>query len=185
MGHPVLRARALPIPPGEIASPGVQRLIDDMFETMREYSGIGLAAPQVHQSLRVFVAGLREGPITDPLGDDADMPLVALVNPEVTVDGDETESSWEGCLSIPDMRGLVPRPTRVRVRALDRTGSPVEFAASGFPARVLQHERDHLNGVLFFDRMVSLESLTYMDEYRRHWMEADDEDDDDEESEDG
>ena len=185
MGHPVLRAKALPISPTEVASPGVQRLIDDMFETMQEYAGIGLAAPQVHQPLRLFVAGLRESPVADLITDDEDMPYVALVNPEISVDGDEIESGWEGCLSIPDIRGLVSRPARIRVRALDRTGRPLEFGASGLPARVLQHELDHLDGILFFDRMRSFESLSYMDEYRRHWATDDDDDDDDDGDENG
>jgi len=181
MGHPVLRAKALPIPPSEIAAPGVQQLIDDMFETMEEYAGIGLAAPQIHQPLRVFVAGLREGPLTDLMSDDEDMPRVALVNPEISPAGEEIESNWEGCLSIPDVRGLVPRPTLVRVRAFDRTGRPLEFTASGLPARVLQHELDHLDGILFVDRMPSFESLTFMEEYRRHWVETDEDDDEEDE----
>ena len=184
MGHPILRAKALPVPQGEIASPGVQGLIDDMFETMREYSGIGLAAPQVHQPLRIFVAGVREAGSTAPFTDDEDMPLVVLVNPEIVPEGDETESGWEGCLSIPDIRGIVPRAARIVVRAFDRTGRPVEFAATGLPARVLQHEHDHLDGILFFDRMRSFESLSYMDEYRRHWA-TDEDDDDDDDDDDG
>ena len=152
-----------------------------MFETMEEYAGIGLAAPQIHQPLRVFVAGLREGPLTDLMSDDEDMPRVALVNPEISPAGEEIESNWEGCLSIPDVRGLVPRPTLVRVRAFDRTGRPLEFTASGLPARVLQHELDHLDGILFVDRMPSFESLTFMEEYRRHWVETDEDDDEEDE----
>jgi peptide deformylase len=179
MGHPVLRARALPIPPAQIRTPSVQKLIDDLFETMREYSGIGLAAPQVHESVRIFVAGLRR---TDEIGDmeaDDDMPLVALINPEIALAGSETdvEEGWEGCLSIPDVRGMVPRAREVRVSAYDRTGRKMEFSAKGLPARVIQHEYDHLDGVLFFDRMTSLDTLTFMDEYQRYWA-KDDEDDD-------
>lgn len=174
LGHPVLRARALPIPPSEIASPRIQQLVDDMFETMREYGGIGLAGPQVHEPVRVFVAGLRAAPVGPELTDDEDMPLMALVNPEIELVGVPVDAGWEGCLSIPDIRGLVPRAAEVRVRAFDRTGKPIEFAARGLPARVIQHEHDHLNGILFFDRMTSLESLTYMDEYRRYWARDDD-----------
>jgi peptide deformylase len=175
MGHPVLRAKALPVPASDIGSPAVQTLIDDMFETMREYEGIGLAAPQVHQSLRLFVAGLRPGRLADELDGESEMPFVALINPELTLVGDPDHRGWEGCLSIPDIRGLVPRAPAVRVRALDRTGRQVEFTAHGLPGRVIQHETDHLDGVLFFDRMQTFESLTFMDEYRRHW--AKDEDD--------
>ena len=167
MGHPILRAKALPVPPDQILTAPVQRLIDDMFETMREYSGIGLAAPQVHSGLRVFVAGLREGDIGQAVPDDGEMPFMALINPELTLVGEANHEGWEGCLSIPDIRGLVPRAPGVRVQAYDRAGKQVSFTASGLPARVIQHENDHLDGVLFFDRMRSFESLAYLEEYRR------------------
>jgi peptide deformylase len=171
MGHPVLRAKTQPVPPSEIRHPRIQQLIDDMFETMREYSGIGLAAPQVHEGLRLFVAGVRaaDGNAIE-LTDDTDMPFIALVNPEVTPVSSEVISGWEGCLSIPDIRGLVPRADRIHVKAYDRQGRAVELEAQGLPARVIQHETDHLDGVLFFDRMASFESLTFNDEYRRYWM---------------
>lgn len=175
MGHPVLRARALSIPPSEIASPRVQRLIDDLFETMREYAGIGLAAPQVHESVRLFVAGLRAAPAAGEVLEDAEMPMVTMINPEVTLVGEPTTEGWEGCLSIPDIRGLVPRAHEIRVHAYDRTGRRVSMTARGLPARVIQHETDHLDGVLFFDRMDSFESLAFMDEYRRFWTEHEDE----------
>jgi peptide deformylase len=175
LGHPVLRAKALPIPPEVIPSPQIQRLIDDMFETMREYSGIGLAGPQVHEGLRVFVAGMRAADLPEVMADGEDMPLVALVNPEITPVGVDAASGWEGCLSIPDIRGLVPRASEISVRAYDRTGRRVSFTATGFPARVIQHEADHLDGVLFFDRMKTFESLTFLDEYRRYWTEDEDE----------
>lgn len=174
LGHPVLRSRAQALEPGAITSPRVQRLIDDMFDTMREYSGVGLAAPQVHEGIRLFVAGLEPGPIGAEIAGHDEMPLMALVNPEVTLVGKPIELGWEGCLSIPDIRGRVPRAPEVRVKALDRTGAPIEFTAKGFPARVIQHEHDHLDGVLFFDRMSSLESLTYLEEYDRYWVRHDD-----------
>jgi peptide deformylase len=181
MGHPVLRAKALPVTPSQIRSAGVQRLIDDMFETMREYAGIGLAAPQVHQNVRIFVAGVRpvaEGERIEAMNADENMPFVVVINPEITPIGETTEEGWEGCLSIPDIRGLVPRAKDIRVQAYDRRGERVTFTASGLPARVIQHETDHLDGVLFFDRMKSLGSLTFMDEYRRFWTEADEDDED-------
>jgi len=167
MGHPILRAKALPVPPDQIPKAPVQRLIDDMFETMREYSGIGLAAPQVHSGLRVFVAGLREGDVGQAVPDDGEMPFMALINPELTLVGEPADEGWEGCLSIPDIRGLVPRAPAVRVQAFDRAGKRVSFTASGLPARVIQHENDHLDGILFFDRMRSFESLAFLEEYRR------------------
>ena len=167
MGHPVLRAKARPIEPAEIGTPRIQQLIDDMFETMREYQGVGLAAPQVHQSLRLFVAGFAadedEGQRT------VRVPLMALINPEITPIGQETVEDWEGCLSIPDIRGRVHRAVQIAVRAFDRQGKRVELKATGFTARVIQHETDHLDGVLFFDRMTSFESLTFLEEFGRYW----------------
>jgi peptide deformylase len=184
MGHPVLRAKARPVDPAEILSPSFQKLIDDMFETMREYSGIGLAAPQIHESVRLFVAGLRPSRLTGEMSDDNEMPFVAIINPEITpvaspgAEKIEIVEDWEGCLSIPDIRGKVPRPKSIKVRAFNREGKRVEMQASGLPARVIMHETDHLDGVLFFDRMQSLDTLTYLDEYGRYWRE--DEDDADE-----
>jgi len=161
MGHPVLRTRTPPLDPAEITSPSIQRLIDDLFETMREYHGIGLAGPQVHESLRLFVAGVDEP--------DASLPPVVMINPEIEPVGSTVDEDWEGCLSIPDLRGKVTRLAEIRVRALDRHGNPLQMTASGLPARVIQHETDHLDGVLFLDRMESFDSLTFLDEYARYW----------------
>jgi peptide deformylase len=161
MGHPVLRTPARPLTPTEIREAGTQRLIDDMIETMHEYSGIGLAAPQVHEGLRLFIAGFEtEG---------GKLRVVPLVNPEITPVGDVIEEDWEGCLSIPDLRGRVLRAREVSVKALDRRGKPVEMMLEGFPARVVQHETDHLDGILFLDRMKSMESLTFLEEFGRYW----------------
>jgi peptide deformylase len=175
MGHPVLRSKAKPVPPAEIRSARIQRLIDDMFETMREYSGIGLAGPQVHEGARIFVAGIRdaEGPAEELSGEA--MPLVAIVNPQITMIGERVEEGWEGCLSIPDIRGLVPRAHDITVDAFDRKGHRIQFTARGLPARVIQHETDHLDGVLFVDRMRSFETLTFMEEYQRYWTKHEDE----------
>ena len=161
MGHPVLRKKARAIDRGEIKSPNVQRLIEDMIETMVEYHGVGLAAPQVHEDLRIFVALLDEDP-------GAESEAVAIINPEIVAATEEKEEGWEGCLSIPDIRGMVPRFTDITVRALDRTGKKIELSLKKFPARVAQHETDHLDGVLFFDRMTSMQSLTFLDEYSRY-----------------
>ncbi|MFL2434477.1 peptide deformylase [bacterium] len=161
MGHPVLRKRTALIQPDDINTSSMQRLIDDMFDTMNEYIGIGLAAPQVHQELRLFVAG-----VDDP---DSTMQPVVMMNPEIEVLDDEKEEDWEGCLSIPDIRGRVSRAKNIRVRFLDRHGKLQQLTATGFPARVIQHETDHLNGVLFVDRMTSFESLTFLEEYGRYW----------------
>jgi peptide deformylase len=170
MGHPVLRAKARPLEKAEIRGAIVQKLIDDMMDTMREYHGVGLAAPQIHESLRLFVAALDHA--SDDDDDDeteaTDEPI-AIINPEITVVGAEVVEDWEGCLSIPDIRGRVPRAREIRVRGLDRKGDRIEINAHDFPARVIQHETDHLDGVLFFDRMKAFQSLTFLDEYSRYW----------------
>ena len=167
MGHPVLRARAKALEKADIRTAAIQKLIDDMFETMREYHGVGLAAPQVHESVRLFVAVLDSGDGDDDREREPPEPI-AIVNPEIAVVDPAIVEDWEGCLSIPDIRGRVPRAHEIRVRALDRDGGRIELRAHGFPARVIQHETDHLDGVLFFDRMKSFESLTFLDEYARY-----------------
>src|SRR5262245_22466695 len=160
MGHPVLRERARPIDKSEIKDPFFQKLIDDMIDTMHEYHGVGLAAPQVHEGLRLFVALLDDDP--DSKGE-----AIAIINPEIIPNASDTREGWEGCLSIPDIRGMVPRFTDITVVALDRQGKKIELKLKDFPARVAQHETDHLDGVLFFDRMVSMQSLTFLEEYSR------------------
>jgi len=166
MGHPVLRERARPLTKSDLRNPLVQKLIDDMMDTMHEYHGVGLAAPQVHEGLRLFVGLLEEepGPDTEP---------TALVNPEIVPNATATEEGWEGCLSIPDIRGMVPRFTDITVKALTREGKDIELRLKNFAARIAQHETDHLDGVLFFDRMTSMQSLTYLDEYSRYHAKED------------
>jgi peptide deformylase len=168
MGHPVLRERARPLDKSDIKSAAIQKLIDDMIDTMHEYHGVGLAAPQVHEGLRVFVALLDEDP-------DAKSEAAVIINPEIAHNGSAIEEGWEGCLSIPDIRGMVPRYTEIRLKALDRTGRTIELPLKNFPARVAQHETDHLDGVLFFDRMKSFNTLTFLDEYSRFWAKDTDE----------
>ena len=160
MGHPVLRERARPISKSDLRDPLMQKLIDDMIDTMHEYHGVGLAAPQVHEGLRLFVALLDDEP--GPKSE-----ATVIINPEIVPSGSK-EDGWEGCLSIPDIRGMVPRFTEIAVSAHDRHGKLLELRLKNFPARVVQHETDHLDGVLFFDRMTSMQSLTYLDEYSRY-----------------
>ena len=167
MGHPVLRQRGRPIEKSELSGAPIQKLIDDMLDTMREYSGVGLAAPQVHASVRLFVALLEEDP-------DAGTGATVLVNPEIVPSTGTKEDGWEGCLSIPDIRGMVPRFTDITMKALDREGRSLELRLKDFAARVAQHEADHLDGVLFLDRMRSMESLTFLDEYSRFHAKDDD-----------
>ncbi len=163
MGHPVLRKPAREVQPSEIRSASFQQLIDDMFETMEEYAGIGLAAPQVHEGVRLFVAGY------DTEDGDPGFPRIALVNPVITVVDDTQVEDWEGCLSIPEIRGRVPRAREIKVAAYDRAGKKIEMKARNYIARVIQHETDHLDGVLFVDRMTSLETLAYMEEFGKYW----------------
>jgi peptide deformylase len=168
LGNPVLRKFAEPVPVEEINGQAIQRLIHDMVETMREYGGVGLAAPQVHQSLRVMVIEELNGP--ERGGDNEATPLQALINPELSIVSDELYEDWEGCLSIPDLRGKVSRYLEVRVQAFNGLGRPLDFRARHFHARVIQHEHDHLMGKVFLDRMPSLASLTYLQEFSRYWQ---------------
>ena len=165
MGHPVLRSKARTVDKTELKNPVVQQFIDSLIDTMYEYSGVGLAAPQIHEGLRIFVAAINPED-EEPLSPDAE-PMV-FINPVLTL-GDELREDWEGCLSIPDIRGRVPRARAIKVSALDRYGGKIEIASHDFPARVIQHETDHLDGVLFLDRMRSFETLSFIDEYSRYW----------------
>ena len=174
LGDPVLRQIAEPVSPEAIGSPEIQRLIDDMLETMDDYDGAGLAAPQVHVSRRVVIYGVRQNP---RYPDAADVPLTVLVNPRITPIGKEQEEGWEGCLSVPDLRGKVPRFTRVKVEAYGRDGRPLRFTAEGFHARVVQHECDHLDGKVYLDRMRSMATLSFLPEFQRYWLAPDEEDD--------
>ena len=170
LGNPVLRAATEPVK--NIQAPEVQRLIDDMIETMREYQGIGLAAPQVHRSLQIAVIEEEADPRSFK---SVSRPLAVLINPRITPVTDQMVEDWEGCLSIPDLRGKVPRYKEIEVQAHDRRGRPLHLTAGDFFARVIQHEHDHLTGTLFLDRMKSFDTLTYMDEYARYWARQEDE----------
>ena len=162
LGPPVLRSPAEEVPEDWFGS---GRLVDlglAMVRTMIEEQGVGLAAPQVADGLRLFPYWVPE---------DDDHPGIAptvLVNPEVRPIGDEREEGWEGCLSIPGLRGLVPRFRRIKVKARTVDGEPVSLTADGFHARVIQHENDHLDGVVFLDRMTSTQSLAFEPEWERY-----------------
>lgn len=167
LGHPVLREVARPVPVEEISTPDVQRLIDDMIETMREYDGAGLAANQVHVLRQVAVIEVAANP---RYPDAPEIPLTVVVNPVVTALTEEMEEGWEGCLSVPDMRGVVPRYTAVRLQYHDRQGRQVDLVAKDFFARVVQHETDHLNGIVYVDRMRDLRTLSHIAEWNKHWL---------------
>jgi peptide deformylase len=163
VGHPVVRSLARPVDPAELQSRELQQLLDDMVETMHEYEGVGLAAPQVHVGLRLAVIEVAGA---DTRAEQA-VPLTFLVNPELEPLPGEHVLGWEGCLSVPGLRGQVPRHARLRLKALDRAGRPFETEAEGFFARVIQHECDHLDGRVYLDRMHGLQSLSFLDEFER------------------
>ena len=173
MGEPVLRRRAAEVPKSEIGSPRIQALVDDMIETMHDADGAGLAAPQVYESVRICVIEVGENP---RYPDFPAIPLTVLVNPVVEpavarADGEmadrDTIQMYEGCLSISGVRGRVRRPRAVRWHALDRRGQRIEGSWEGVPAAVIQHETDHLDGVLFIDR-ADPKTLSFIREYDRH-----------------
>ena len=153
MGHPVLLRRAEPV--ADPRDPEIRRLVEDMVETMLDAGGVGLAAPQVHVPLRLFVWRTGAGGVS------------ALINPELEQVGEETETAWEGCLSIPGLRGAVRRAARLRFRGVDIDGRPVEGEAAGLVARVMQHETDHLDGILYPMRMEDLSLFGFTEELTR------------------
>lgn len=170
MGHPVLAAKAGAV--ADPAAPEIRALVADMVETMADAGGAGLAAPQVHVPLRlvVFQAPAER---SDPglAGEEAfehSAPLTVLINPEIAVLGPEREAGWEGCLSIPGLRGLVERPAHICYRGFDLDGRLIERTARGFHARVVQHELDHLDGILYPQRMTDMTTLIFESE-ARHW----------------
>lgn len=166
IGNPVLRRAAEEIFRDQVASAPIQKLIDDMIETMKEYDGVGLAAVQNHESKQIAVLEVEDNPRYPRK---PRVPLSVLINPKLTPLSEEVEEDWEGCLSIPDLRGKVPRYTSIRVEAWDRHGKDLNFVATDFHARVIQHEWDHLHGKVFLDRMRDLSTLTFLQELARYW----------------
>lgn len=167
LGHPVLRQKAARVSPSQIATPSVQAFIQDMIQTMREYDGVGIAAPQVHVSLQMAVIEVnhnRRYPKAPRIS------RTVLINPRVKVLSKEQVLDWEGCLSVENFRGMVPRWRKIEVEAYNDKGKPVCFQASGFLARVIQHEWDHLQGRVYLDRMRDLNTLTHLTEYSRYWQ---------------
>jgi peptide deformylase len=161
LGNPILRKTAVPIDPREIKSFELQRLIDDMFETMYDEPGIGLAAPQVSRSIQLVVMGCK---------DEGGFPETVLINPSIVYYGPEQVENWEGCLSVDGLRGKVARPSVVRVKGLDRRGKSLDFEATGLFAVCIQHELDHLIGKLFLDRMKDMSTLTQLHEFQQYWQ---------------
>jgi peptide deformylase len=168
MGHPVLAARAEPVT--DPTAPEIRRLIADMIETMIDANGAGLAAPQVHVPLRLVVFQAPESRSDPGLNEaerfDHSAPLTVLINPELEILDKNEEGGWEGCLSVPGLRGFVERPAHVRYQGVDAHGKTVTRTARGFHARVVQHELDHLDGVLYPSRMRDLSKLIFESEAR-------------------
>ncbi|KMP12288.1 formylmethionine deformylase [Candidatus Nitromaritima sp. SCGC AAA799-A02] len=168
LGNPVLRQIAQPLDLKVLSASDeeIQRLIDDMVETMREMDGVGLAAPQVFHSAQLVV---MECSFNERYPDAPVIPLTVLVNPVITKYGDEEVLGWEGCLSLNDLRGQVPRSNEITVEYFDRKGDKMTMEAEGFQAVVLQHEIDHLHGKVFLDRMTDLTQLTYLEEFETYF----------------
>lgn len=174
LGHPVLRRKARPIPVKKISSPAIQAFIEDLIQTMREYDGVGIAAPQVHVSAQIAVIEVNRNPRYPKA---PKVPLQVLINPRIRLIGSGKPvgsvkvEDWEGCLSVAELRGRVPRWRSVLVEAYNAKGEPVRFRADGFHARVIQHEWDHLQGKVFLDRMRGFQTLTHLTEFSRYWAE--------------
>ena len=165
MGHPALRRPAQPVE--DPTAPWVRRLVEDLVETMEDAGGTGLAAPQVHMPWRIVVFQVGPERLSDLPGD-SEQELTVLINPVVEPVGGERGFAWEGCLSVPGLRGVVPRPLHIRYSALGLDGARVEREAAGFHARVVQHECDHLDGILYPQRMTDHRLLAFVEELQRH-----------------
>ena len=170
MGHPVLRQPARPVTLDEIGREPLHRLIADMTDTLRDYGGVGLAAPQIGESLRVALIEMSGEPTR--YGDLPAMPLTVFINPVIEVLDTATQGFWEGCLSVPGLRGFVERPQRVRIRYLSDRGEQQTMELSGFPATVFQHEFDHLDGRLYVDRITDTRLLAFEQEFEKHLLPA-------------
>ncbi len=161
LGNPILRMPAEPVPAEEIGTLAFQQFLDDMFETMYGAEGIGLAGPQVFRSQQVVVMAFPG---------EGGFPETVLINPKIVHYGPQLTENWEGCLSVDGLRGKVVRPSVVRVQALDRRGTSLDFDASGLFGVCVQHELDHLIGKVFLDRMTDLSTLTQLDEFSHYWQ---------------
>jgi peptide deformylase len=171
IGNPILRRVARNLSPQEIVSPATRDLLGDMVDTMHHEGGIGIAAPQVGESLQLAVVEIDAGSSRYPGMKPFD--LEVFVNPRLSVLDETEQAFWEGCLSVPDLRGLVHRPRAVRVDYVGLDGQVRRIEAEGFLATVLHHELDHLAGILFIDKVRDTTNLATVDDYRRYWLEND------------
>lgn len=166
MGHPLLREVARPLDPAEIGSDDVEQLLADMIDTLHDYGGIGLAAPQIGESVRLAIIEIPGG--ATRYGELAPMSLGVFMNPTIEVIDPAASGYWEGCLSVPGLRGYVERPQHIKVRYLNEHGETHEIELTGFPATVFQHEFDHLDGKLYLDRISDTRLLAFEQEYERY-----------------
>jgi peptide deformylase len=172
MGHPTLRSIAQLVPDAAIGSAELDRLIEDMVDTLHDYGGIGLAAPQIDEPLRLAIVEISGGP--SRYGEIETLPLTTFINPSVTVLNPTAAGHWEGCLSVPGLRGYVERPQHVRVDYTTVTGEAAVLELSGFWATVFQHEFDHLDGCLYIDKISDSRLLMFEEEYLRYCQSEDD-----------
>jgi peptide deformylase len=174
MGHPALRQVARRVDRGDLGSDWLARLVEDMVDTLRDYGGIGLAAPQIAEPVRLAIIEIEGGPTR--YGDIEPVPLTVFVNPEIEIIDARTAGYWEGCLSVPGLRGFVERPQHVRARYLDLQGRSCELELEGFLATVFQHEFDHLDGRLYVDKIRDPRLLSFEEEYVRYLLPSEHED---------
>jgi len=170
MGHPVLRVAARPLEADEIGSDAIHALVADMVDTLHDYGGIGLAAPQIGESVSLAIIEIPGG--ATRYGELAPMPLTVFINPVIEVLDPTTEGYWEGCLSVPGLRGFVERPQKIQIDYTSLLGEAQQLELEGFYATVFQHEFDHLDGKLFIDRMTNTELLVFEEEYARYHDQA-------------
>lgn len=169
MGNPILRLIAEPLSAKEIRSQEIQELINDLIENMQHYGGVGIAAPQIGVSKALAVLEIKD---TNPRYEvKEDIPLTVVINPKITILDQSLQGYWEGCLSVPGLRGFVERPRKIQVDYVDQENRPQKIIAEGFLATVLQHELDHLNGKIYIDHITDKTKLTFNEEFELFWKE--------------
>lgn len=176
MGHPTLRLEAQPLSAEEMVSDEIKALVQDMYDTMEEQQGIGIAAPQIDVSKQIALIGIPNDNERYP--DAPEYDIVAVINPIITPLTEEVQGFWEGCLSVPGLRGFVERPNKIQVEYFDLKGNQQKIEVEGFVATIFQHEIDHLTGHLYLDRVKDPTKVSYNEEYEKYWTEQSPEDKD-------
>ena len=168
MGNPILRKKAKQVPKDILFSDSFAQLIEDLRDSMKEYGGIGIAAPQIGIDMQVAIIELQG---VNRYGEEINLPITTFINPVMAFLTADTQGFWEGCLSVPGLRGYVERPRKVKVNFLNSRGEEEEIIAEGFLATVLQHELDHLEGILYVDRIKDSRMLSYQEEFEEYLQE--------------